>query len=242
MKQRHEQYSWDGIEVTVIRKSIANLILRVRKPDAEVMVSAPPGVSSSYIRKFVISRKEWIGKHRERILKTVPPAEKQYVTGEIHLLFGKEYRLRVVEIPGLSISGSGRIAKPDVEGDEIVISVATGATREKRMALLYSFYASQLAAEIPVLIARWESVMGVRVEKIGLRKMKTRWGSCNRAAARIWINSELARCPLHLTEYIVVHEMVHLFEGGHNKRFYSFMDRFLPEWRNFRKELKRFPL
>ncbi|MCA1756745.1 MAG: M48 family metallopeptidase [Bacteroidales bacterium] len=241
MKQRKEQYSWEGIEVTVIRKSIRNLILRVRKPDAEVMVSAPPGVSASYIQKFVISRKEWIGRHRDRILRTVPPAEKQYITGEIHLLFGKEYHLRMVETPGLT-TRANRVIKSTVEGDEIVISVPLGAEREKRMALLYSFYAAQLAAEIPAMVARWETVMGVRVERTGLRKMKTRWGSCNRAAARIMINSELARCPIYLTEYIVVHEMVHLFEGGHNKRFYSFMDRFLPEWRNFRKELRKFPL
>jgi predicted metal-dependent hydrolase len=241
MKQRKEQYSWEGIEVTVIRKSIRNLILRVRKPDAEVMVSAPPGVSASYIRKFVISRREWIGKHRDRILTTDHPAEREYVTGEIHLLFGTEYRLRMVETPDLAPRAK-RLAKPFVEGEEIVITLPAGAGREKRMALLYSFYASRLADEIPALISRWEAVMGVRVERTVLRKMKSRWGSCNRAAARICINTELARVPVYLTEYIVVHEMVHLFEGGHNSRFYSFMDRFLPEWRNFREELKRFPL
>lgn len=241
MKQRREQYSWEGIEVTVVRKSIRNLILRVRKPDALVMVSAPHGVSASYIRKFVVSRKEWIGRHRDRILTTVHPAEKEYLTGEIHLLFGREYRLRVVETADSGRRGN-HLIKPFTEGEEIVIYIPAGAGRERRMALLYSFYAGQMADKVSAMVTKWESVMGVRVEKTGLRKMKSRWGSCNRAAARIWINTELARCPLYLAEYIVVHEMVHLFEGGHNKRFYAFMDRFLPEWRNFREELKRFPL
>lgn len=232
--KKQEQYNWDGISVTVIRKRVRNIILRVRNPDAEVVISAPAGISASSIQKFVISKKKWIGKHRERILNSVPVAEKEYSTGEIHLLFGKEYRLRVVEKTGLKT--------PEVLKDEIVLPVPPDATRERRMTALYSFYAGQLASELPSVIARWESAMGTEVKKVGLRKMKTRWGSCNRTAARIWINTELARCPLYLAEYIVVHEMVHLFEGGHNRRFYSLMGSYLPEWRNFREELRRFSL
>ena len=234
MKQQ-EQYSWEGINVTVNRKRMRNLIIRIRKPGAEVVVSAPAGISASTIQKFIISKKKWIGKHRERILNSVPVAEKEYSTGEIHLLFGKAHRLRV-------IAKTGSQHLPEVLEDEIVLPVLPDATREIRMATLYSFYAGQLASELPSVIARWEIVMGTKVIKTGLRKMKTRWGSCNRQAARIWINTELARCPLYLTEYIVVHEMVHLFEGGHNSRFYSLMDNYLPEWRNFREELKKYSL
>ena len=169
-------------------------------------------------------------------INSVPVAEKEYITGEIHLLFGKEYRLRVVEETVLHLH------LPQVMADEIILPVSPDATRERRMAALYIFYKSQLASELPSVFAKWESVMNAKVKKVGLRKMKTRWGSCNRQEARIWINTEMARCPLYLIEYIVVHEMVHLFEGGHNSRFYSLMDHYLPEWPSFRKELRRFPL
>jgi predicted metal-dependent hydrolase len=80
--------------------------------------------------------------------------------------------------------------------------------------------------------------MGVEVNSFRIKKMKTRWGSCNRKAGRIWFNLELAKKPAECLEYIVVHEMVHLLERGHNRVFYGYMDRFLPDWRRYNNLLK----
>ena len=72
--------------------------------------------------------------------------------------------------------------------------------------------------------------------------MKTCWGTCNRAARRIWLNLELVKKPVSCVEYILVHEMVHLVERSHNDRFRALMDRLMPQWRVYRDELNRAPL
>jgi predicted metal-dependent hydrolase len=96
--------------------------------------------------------------------------------------------------------------------------------------------------QLPELIARWEPMIGVEIAEYGIKKMKTRWGSCNLAARRIWVNLELAKKPPSCLEYILVHEMVHVLERHHNDRFREYMDRFMPQWRLRREELGRAPL
>ena len=104
------------------------------------------------------------------------------------------------------------------------------------------WYRRQLKKAVPTLIAKWEPIMGVGVERIYVQRMKTRWGSCNHEARSIRLNSDLAKKPSEFLEYIVVHEMVHLLEPSHNERFYKLMDRFLPNWRNYRSQLNRLPI
>ena len=82
----------------------------------------------------------------------------------------------------------------------------------------------------------------MRVAQCGIRKMKTRWGTCSAATGRISINLELAKKPATCLEYILVHEMVHLLERHHNDRFRDYMDRFVPQWRLHRELLNGFPL
>jgi predicted metal-dependent hydrolase len=72
--------------------------------------------------------------------------------------------------------------------------------------------------------------------------MKTRWGTCNVTARRLWLNLELAKKPPQCLDYILVHEMIHLVERHHNDRFKGFMDSFMPQWRLFEEELNRAPL
>jgi predicted metal-dependent hydrolase len=137
-------------------------------------------------------------------------------------------------------SSERRSVRLDVDG-LLVMHIAPGATRETRIALLDEWYRRQLRDRIPMLITAWEPVMGVSVAEWGVKRMRTRWGSCNPRARRIWLSLELARRPIACLEYVVVHEMVHLLERGHNRRFYAFMDQFLPDWRSARAELRSSP-
>ena len=89
---------------------------------------------------------------------------------------------------------------------------------------------------------QYEAVMLVVVKEFGVKKMKTRWGTCNPVAQRIWLNLELAKKPVDHLEYIIVHEMVHLLERHHNERFVAYMNKFLPQWVHLKGELNRLPL
>ena len=104
------------------------------------------------------------------------------------------------------------------------------------------WYRVQIKKEIPAFIEKWEEIIGEKVFEYRVRKMKTRWGSCNADARRIWLNLELIKKPKHCLEYILVHEMIDLIERHHNADFVTLIDKYLPNWRLFKEELNHFPL
>ena len=85
-------------------------------------------------------------------------------------------------------------------------------------------------------------MIGVKVDRFFIQRMKTKWGSCSPAARHIRLNAELAKKPKECLEYIVVHEMTHLLEPTHNPRFVDLLDRFMPKWRFYRDQLNRLPV
>jgi predicted metal-dependent hydrolase len=113
---------------------------------------------------------------------------------------------------------------------------------EKRTEILDAWYRRQLKALIPVCVKHWEAALKVRGNEVSIKKMKTKWGSCNQAAGRVWLNLELSKKPPQCIEYIIVHEMVHLLERKHNEVFIAYMDKLLPKWRFLKDELNRGPL
>jgi len=117
------------------------------------------------------------------------------------------------------------------------VQVGAGTGRESRQVVLEHWYRRMLRKQLPGLLSKWEPLIGVKISECRIKKMKTRWESCNGAAMRIWVNLELAKKPAACLEYILVHEMVHLLERHHNDRFREYMDRLLPQWRVVREEL-----
>ena len=120
--------------------------------------------------------------------------------------------------------------------------VRIGSDTAERERVLNTWYRRRLKEEIVPLIAKWEKVIGVKVDEWGVKRMKTKWGTCNIQARRTWLNLELIKKPVHFLEYIIVHEMVHLLERHHNERFIAYMNRFIPLWHFYREELNRAPL
>ena len=157
------------------------------------------------------------------------------VSGESHYFAGRRYRLDVIV----------RLGRPSVRlrnNTTIELAVPPDADREARERILERWYRAQLRQRIPPLLEKWQPVIGVQVNEVRIKKMKTLWGSCNIEARRIWLNLELMKKSPQCLEYILVHEMVHLLERHHNERFQQFMGRFLPDWRLRRDELNRAPL
>ncbi len=104
----------------------------------------------------------------------------------------------------------------------LVIHVPIGSTKEERSYVLDQFYRNSLKAILPNIISKWEDTIEVKSNGFLVRKMKTRWGTCNIQSKRITINLELIKHPQINIEHVVVHELVHLLERGHNARFYGF--------------------
>lgn len=224
-----------GIPVEVVRKDIKNLHLGVYPPSGRVRVSAPLRLDDEAVRLAVISRLGWIRRQQRRFEEQERQSRREMVTGESHYFQGRRYRLDVVE-------HDGPAAVTLRNNTTLELRVRPGTSREKREDALNRWYRQRLREQIPALIAKWEPQIGVKVADWGIKKMKTRWGTCNANAWRIWLNLELVKKPASCLEYILVHEMVHLLERHHNDRFRTLLDRLMPQWRLHREELNRSPL
>lgn len=224
-----------GIAVEVVRKDIKNLHLGVYPPLGRVRVAAPLVVSDEAVRLAVIDKLGWIKRQRAQFAKQPRQSEREMVNGESHYFLGRRYRLRVHEQ-----DGPARVAIRGVASLDLF--VRPGTATELREAVLLRWHREQLKAQIPSLLAHWQPLLGVQASDWGIKKMKTKWGSCNVGTRRIWLNLELAKKPVQCLEYIVVHELVHLLERNHCERFTSLMDRHLPDWRSRRNQLNGAPL
>lgn len=223
-----------GIDVDVIYKNIKNLHIAVYPPLGRVRVAAPERLDDDAIRLAVVQRLPWIKKQREQLRNAVRQSEREMVTGESHYVWGQRYRLKVVNEPG-------RI-RFDITGKRLTLHAPKESTPDTRRKAMDEWYRVALKHEIPELIAKWQPIIGRNVAKWTVRRMKTKWGSCNRESAHIWFNLELGKKHPNCLEYIVVHEMAHLLERNHNERFTELMDGFLPDWRARRDELNASPL
>jgi predicted metal-dependent hydrolase len=224
-----------GLPVEIVRKAIKNLHLGVYPPNGRVRVAAPVRVHDEAVRLAVISRLGWIKRQRRRFHSQERQSAREYVSRESHYFLGRRYLLNVIER-----NGPSRISRKGHTTLELQIPKRTG--RRGREQILLGWYRKNLNALILPLIEKWEAKIGMKVESWGVRRMKTKWGSCNSADRRIWLNLELAKKPIHCLEYILVHEMVHLIERHHNDQFTILMDQFLPNWRQRRDELNHAPL
>lgn len=223
-----------SIAMQLNRKAIKNLHISVLPPDGRVRVSAPESMTETAIRMAVISRIPWIKKQQSDFAKQPRQSDREMVSGECHYLWGRRYRLNLIERSGKHEIKLGR--------GRLHLYVNPATTLENKALVLNSYYRDALKTRIAELLPVWEDKIGVKAADWGIKKMKTKWGSCNTQAKRIWLNLELAKKPPECLEYILVHELVHLLERNHNERFKRYMDRLLPDWRERRDLLNRMPL
>jgi predicted metal-dependent hydrolase len=221
----------DSMLVEIVRKPIKNVYIRVARTDGRIRITAPSRTSDDALIIAVRKHHPWILRRQQAIARQPTCRNPPLEHGDTIQVFGTKHRLELVE----------GVVRPHVSlGSDGVLSmcVRSGLDKTERRAVLERWYRDQLRERIPALIEAWEPVIGVSVAEWRIKHMRTRWGSCNIRARRIWLNLELARRPIECLEYVVVHEMVHLLEPGHNKRFYGLMDQFLPGWRAARKNLR----
>ena len=228
------QIEIEGIPISLLQKRIRNLHLRIIAPQGEVRVSAPLRISLTYIKKFITERIEWIKEKQIEIRNRKIFAPPKFISGEKHYFFGKEFELQLIE--------NSRSNKVLINDNFLELHVKKISELKQRRKIIDDFYRKNLNEKIPDLIAKYEKEMNVKVAEFRIKKMKTRWGTCNVKERRIWITLELAKRSLGCLEMLITHEMTHLLERKHNKRFFALMDKFMPNWRDWDRELKEFKI
>lgn len=224
-----------GLPVTVVRKAIKNLHLGVYPPDGRVRVAAPLLVSDAAVRVAVIGKLRWIRRQKQNFADQPRESRREIVSGESHYYLGRRYRLRVVVREGRS-----RVTLRTHTTMEVQVPGRYRAAQRREA--LERWYRERLRELALPRLEKWEVVLGVHAAALGIRKMKTKWGSCIPGSRRIWLNLELAKKPVQCLDYLIVHELIHLIERHHNDRFRSLLDRYLPRWRAQRSLLNEAPL
>lgn len=223
-----------SIVADLVRKDIKNIHLSVYPPAGRVRISAPARMNVDTVRAFAVSKLGWIKAQQRQIVSQEREAPREYLERESHYVWGKRYLLQIVER-----DGPPRI---ELRARRLVLELRPGITTERRQEILDAWYRTQLREAAMPLIAKWELRLAVRVDRLFIQRMKTKWGSCSRVARAIRLNTELAKKPRECLEYIVIHEMVHLVEPNHGKGFIDRMERAMPLWRQYRRQLNQLPV
>ncbi len=223
-----------GISIDVVFKNIKNVHLSVYPPNGRVRIAAPARMSLDTIRLYAIAKLDWIKKQQKKLQEQERETPREYLDRESHFVWGRRYLLKLNEDEGA----------PTVElkHNQMVLTARSGTGREKKEEVVAAWYREQLRIAVSPFITKWEPLLDVKSNRIFIQRMKTKWGSCNPRSRNIRLNSELAKKPLECLEYVIVHELAHLLEPTHNHAFISLMDKFMPQWRQFRDELNRAPL
>jgi len=229
-----EQIKLGNITIDVEIKDIKNVHLSVYPPSGRVRIAAPLRMDLDTIRIYAISKLAWIKMQQHKFLTQVREAPREYLNKESHYFLGKRYQLKVIELDAPPLV--------KVKHNTIELYVRPNSDIRKRQVIMDEWYRQQLKQLAPPVIEKWEKTMGVSINEFAIKKMRTRWGTCNREAKRIWLNLELAKKPFHCIEYIIVHELAHMLERTHNEKFIAIMGNLLPEWKHLKNELNKLPI
>lgn len=208
---------FDGIESSIIYKRVKNIRIKINSCGVSIIV--PYGTKDKYVEKVLVNKIHLIKKHLIKIEN-----RKKYDTdiiknGELIYLWDKEYNLLIQK------SDKNRY---DINGNNICLYLKDIEKKEK---LLEKLYRAEMEKEAFFYIEKWKKLTEISIDEWHIKKMKTRWGSCNIIDRRIWLNLNLAKHDKKCLEYVVLHEIMHIQEKNHNKRFYSLIEHYMPEWK-----------
>lgn len=219
--QRKSQLQIAGLNITVTRKTMKNLRLKVSPPHGEISMSAPHTASNQELKQLVAERLEWIKQQQDEIRSRPIAVGPTYQQGDTLPLWGQTL--------SLTYTGGTGLARVQQHGQQLQVC-GNSPTVDTTASALDVFYRNQLREKIPALAKHWQPVVGRNANFWGIKRMKTRWGSCNTQRARIWLNLELVKHPPLCLDYVIVHELVHLHERYHNQRFYTLLSEAMPDW------------
>ena len=222
-----------SVEIEVTFKAIKNLHLSVHPPVGRVTIASPDFYDLEKVKIYAATKLGWIKREQAKIKSQEREEAKLIITRESHQFLGKRYLLKVI---------NATRPKLVLKHNTIELYALPQATFAQKQKTLYNWYKRELETTVGKLIVSYANQMKLTAVNFGVRKMKTKWGSCSIEKRMLWFNIELAKKPIDCIEYIVVHELVHFLERNHNKNFIILMDKFLPSWRVKKKILNDLPL
>lgn len=219
-----------NLMIDTVKKDIRNLHLGVYPPQGRVRVAAPLETTDETIKLFVISRMHWIKRQRQKFQEQERQPQRRYLSGESHYFLGDRFLLDVVKTDSLRrVEVTSR--------KKITLHVGPNASHAQKEAMFENFYRSELRKLVPSRFEKWQKILGVEAKEARIKKMKTKWGTCNAIEGRIWLNLELAKKATYCVDYVIVHELAHIKEKNHSDRFFELVESAMPHWKRYKNEL-----
>lgn len=235
MSTKEEQIKILDLTIDVIKKDIKNMHLSVYPPTGRVRIAAPKDLNDEAIRLYAIGKIRWIKKHQKEFESQLRESPREYITGESHYFDGKRYLLKVIER-----QGKHEIKIKNKTYLELYVKPNTTITAKEKV--FNEWYRNHLKITIPEIIQYWEQKIGQKCNSWDVKKMRTKWGSCSIEKRKILLNLELAKKPRYCLEYVIVHELLHFLERNHNDNFKALLSKFMPNWKNYKRELNNLPV
>jgi predicted metal-dependent hydrolase len=218
------------LEVEVIKKDIKNIHLGVYPPIGRVRLSAPMDSDTEKIRMFIISKIPWIRKNQRKFKNKERQTCREFIDRESHYFEGRRYLLKVVIDERKSNS-------VELNKTSIKMSINSNLDSIKRKELFENWMRRKLRIRLEPVISKWVDILGVNLTEWKIKKMKTKWGSCNKEAKRVWFNLELAKVDDYCLDYIVLHELAHLKYRNHGKEFTNLLEANMVDWQQRKSQL-----
>lgn len=217
-----------NLQIKVIRKAKnKNIYLRVY-PDRQIIITCPFKTSEEFLREFV--NKNLLGiQNRLEYYKDLEEKNKKIDQEKIIYLWARPLKYKIEEVNNFTYQ---------IKDEFLLINLKDKASKEELEIAFKMIYRKELEKKLGQITDHYEKIMGLKASEYRLRNMKTRWGTCNINKKRIWINTKLAAYPEICLAYVVCHELTHLYEKGHNKRFYSILQSYFPDYKKAEKILK----
>jgi len=223
----------NGFDIELTRKAVKNINLRIIPPDGKIRLSASFRMADREIEDFIYSHSDWIRTRLKRLKEQASQRKENQISNDVVYLWGKRYALRVAENCGAN--------KISLTEDSVVLETVSQCSMAQREAFICAWYRLILQKEIAQRLPLWERKTGLLCRSWHIKNMRTRWGTCNARACRLWFNLQLARKPLECLDYVILHEIIHLKEPNHQKAFQELMSKYMPSWRERRKILNTTP-
>ena len=216
-----------NLEYELVRSKIKNMYILIR--NGKVIVKAPNNISENRIKDFINSKEEWINKKLKEFEKK-SFKEKSYVSGEVFKVLGNDYILNIEY-------GDFEKASVNLDNGYINICISENCENEKIKELIEKMYYKIALMIVDKSVNMWKNILKIAPDVVVIKKLKTAWGKCN-SKRKITINPDLMKYDQRVIDYVVLHEFCHLRYMNHSKDFWNMVGKFMPNYKDLKKELK----
>jgi predicted metal-dependent hydrolase len=250
---------FQGVEINIQHKKITRIYLKISNKNGEVTLCAPLNISENFIINFISEKLQWIKDNQQKIHHKKKSLDIEYIDGDTVKFLGENYQLKLLKLakkPKIYLIKNQNLInktyqenlqidffncpqnQQNSDSNQIILDYEKDLTKTQKIKLLEKFYRQNLQEILEKFTKKWQDILQVEANFVAIKKMRTRYGSCNARKKNIWISLNLIHYPISCIEYVLLHEFLHFFEQNHGKKFYFLMNKFMPNWQEFRNILR----